>query len=68
MNLLLQTNKKILARAIIKQIINKRLSFNANLLNKAKIPLTKKQIKKLLQDIRKESLPNEMCFLEIYLL
>ena len=56
------TNTKNLARALIKQNITKKLSFHINLLNKAKIPLTKRQIKKLLQDIRNETLPNNTEF------
>ena len=56
------TNTKNLARALIKQNITKKLSFHINLLNKAKISLTKRQIKKLLQNIRNETLPNDTEF------
>ena len=61
-NLSSLTNTTNLARALIKQNITRKLSFHVNLLNKAKIPLTKRQIKKLLQDIRNESLPNDTEF------
>ena len=57
-------NIKNLATALIKQNINKKLSFHINMLNQAKIPLTKKQTKYLLQKLREEHQPSDDEYLK----
>ena len=54
---------KKFATTLIKQNINKKLSFHLNLLAKAKISLTKRQTKCLLQTFGEEDMPNDKIYL-----
>ena len=54
---------KKLASELIKQNLQKPLSFHIDIITKANIPLTKRQIKYLLQKIREINLPSDDIFL-----
>ena len=56
-------NNKNLVAALIKKNLTKPLSFHLDLIYKAKIPLKKSQIKRILQDLRNENLPTDKDFL-----